>query len=75
MSFLKPCHMPFRKLIPPFTLTAPVTALICFDIRQKHTLCNPIPRENQLVYIIFLELTQNETAVSVQALKTFRLVK
>ena len=23
MSFRKPCHMPFRKLIPPFTLTAP----------------------------------------------------
>ena len=22
MSFRKPCHMPFRKLIPPFTLTA-----------------------------------------------------
>ena len=21
MSFCKPCHMPFRKLIPPFTLT------------------------------------------------------
>ena len=21
MSFRKPCHMPFRKLIPPFTLT------------------------------------------------------
>ena len=20
MSFRKPCHMPFRKLIPPFTL-------------------------------------------------------
>ena len=55
---------------------SPVTALICFDIREKHTLCNLIPlRENQLVHIIFLELTQNETAVSVQALKTFRLVK
>ena len=24
MSFRKPCHMPFRKLIPPFTLTVPV---------------------------------------------------
>ena len=24
MSFLKPCHVPFRKLIPPFTLTAKV---------------------------------------------------
>ena len=23
MSFRKPCHMPFRKLIPPFTLTEP----------------------------------------------------
>ena len=23
MSFRKPCHMPFRKLIPPFTLTDP----------------------------------------------------
>ena len=21
MSFRKPCHMPFHKLIPPFTLT------------------------------------------------------
>ena len=21
MSFRKPCHIPFRKLIPPFTLT------------------------------------------------------
>ena len=21
MSFREPCHMPFRKLIPPFTLT------------------------------------------------------
>ena len=25
MSFCKPCHMPFRKLIPPFTLTATYT--------------------------------------------------
>ena len=24
MSFRKPCHMPFRKLIPPFTLTVKV---------------------------------------------------
>ena len=24
MSFLKPCHVPFRKLIPPFILTAKV---------------------------------------------------
>ena len=23
MSFRKLCHMPFRKLIPPFTLTVP----------------------------------------------------
>ena len=23
MSFRKPCHMPFPKLIPPFTLTGP----------------------------------------------------
>ena len=27
MSFRKPCHMPFRKLIPPFTLTASLTRL------------------------------------------------
>ena len=24
MSFRKPCHMPFRKLIPPFTLTGKI---------------------------------------------------
>ena len=24
MSFRKPCHMLFRKLIPPFTLTAKI---------------------------------------------------
>jgi len=24
MSFRKPCNMPFRKLIPPFTLTEEV---------------------------------------------------
>ena len=65
-----------ENLTPCLSIMSPVTALICFDIREKHTLCNPIPlREHQLVYIIFLELTQNETAVSVQALKTFRLVK
>ena len=31
MSFRKPFHMPFRKLIPPFTLTAsliPISLLI-----------------------------------------------
>jgi len=28
MSFRKPCHMPFSKLIPPFTLTADVLVLM-----------------------------------------------
>ena len=27
MPFRKPCHMPFRKLIPPFTLTGVKTSL------------------------------------------------
>ena len=34
MSFRKPCHMPFRKLIPPFTLTedSPIwTITVCSD--------------------------------------------
>ena len=41
MSFRKPCHMPFRKLIPPFTLTGPelphvtLWALICMNKRYK----------------------------------------
>ena len=33
MSFRKPCHIPFRKLIPPFTLTES-----CSGIRL-HKLC------------------------------------
>ena len=32
MSFRKPCHMPFRKLIPPFTLTE---KLLCEHARKK----------------------------------------
>ena len=32
MSFLKPCHMPFRKLIPPFTLTATPASLAFFKL-------------------------------------------
>ena len=31
MSFRKPCHMPFRKLNPPFTLTG-------FTVVDFHTL-------------------------------------
>ena len=40
MSFRKPCHMPFRKLIPPFTLIGPelprvtLWALICMNKRS-----------------------------------------
>ena len=29
MSFRKPCHMPLRKLIPPFTLTDIWAMAIC----------------------------------------------
>ena len=29
MSFRKPCHMPFRKLIPPFTLTVSLPLTPC----------------------------------------------
>ena len=29
MSFRKPCHMPFRKLIPPFTLTDRCLSFVC----------------------------------------------
>ena len=29
MSFQKPCHMPFRKLIPPFTLTVMTSHALC----------------------------------------------
>ena len=45
MSFRKPCHMPFRKLIPPFTLTEfwrethtplwPLIGRIIFLTREK----------------------------------------
>ena len=36
MSFRKPCHMPFRKLIPPFTLTALwITIFVC-DQQRVH---------------------------------------
>ena len=35
MSFRKPCHMPFRKLIPPFTLTA--------YMGQARALCYKLP--------------------------------
>ena len=33
MSFRMPSHMPFRKLIPPFTLTALLVNVgrICYD--------------------------------------------
>ena len=32
MSFRKPCHMPFRKLIPSFTLTAWLSISMNFRI-------------------------------------------
>ena len=35
MSFRKPCHMPFRKLIPPFTLTE--SKVICRVIQRFET--------------------------------------
>ena len=40
MSFRKPCHMPFRKLIPPFTLTAMILGSVFLDaavIRHDRT--------------------------------------
>ena len=45
MSFRKPCHMPFRKLIPPFTLT---------DVRntKKSTQAINILNTNQSAQVI-----------------------
>ena len=31
MSFRKPCRMPFRKLIRPFTLTAQISGSLIFE--------------------------------------------
>jgi len=38
MSFRKPYHMPFRKLVPPFTLTGfnVNDGLLCARILRKH---------------------------------------
>ena len=33
MSFRKPCHMPFRKLIPPFTLTSSAVQSLLVQLR------------------------------------------
>ena len=38
MSFHKPCHMPFRKLVPPFTLTGSIS-LIIFTTLTYLSLC------------------------------------
>ena len=39
MSFRMPCHMPFRKLIPPFTLTALLVNVgrLCYDGNHHHS--------------------------------------
>ena len=37
MSFRKPCHMPFRKLIPPFTLTGLVVMSVADFVRNFHS--------------------------------------
>ena len=36
MSFRKPCHMPFRKLIPPFTLTGLTLLLRHYELTNKN---------------------------------------
>ena len=37
MSFRKLCHMPFRKLIPPFTLTVkfPIFEFIALRVKAR----------------------------------------
>ena len=35
MSFRKPCHMPFRKLIPPLTLTGSRSLLVMNNVVVK----------------------------------------
>ena len=35
MSLRKPCHMPFRKLIPPFTLTAKQSVFLRIHVRTS----------------------------------------
>ena len=37
MSFRKPCHMPFRKLIPPFTLTV----IFALDAENEKSVTDP----------------------------------
>ena len=37
MSFRKSCHLPFRKHISPFTLTA---ELVCSDWQSTDAVCN-----------------------------------
>ena len=37
MSFRKPCHMPFHKLIPPFTLTGLILFVCLFVFVNRFT--------------------------------------
>ena len=69
MSFRKPCHMPFRKLMPPFTLTATkshrsisvrLLFLFCFVFisRSYENRSIPLQERTPLTYVQFIHVIQ-----------------
>ena len=53
MSFRKPCHMPFHKIIPPFTLTV-IKPLYTKQIFWEINSWGPPPLHNEREKIIFV---------------------
>ena len=49
MSFRKPCHMPFRKLIPPFTLTE-INLVLTESVNRNFNNCRIIVGALDLIY-------------------------
>ena len=48
MSFRKPCHMPFRKLIPPFTLTATSDEVKTRMFTFLHDIAKPLAENSKM---------------------------
>ena len=68
MSFRKPCHMPFRKLNPPFTLTG-------FTVVDFHTLeamfLLTTTEEREAALSLFCELgisSQNQFCLEIEVI-------
>ena len=48
MSFRKPCHMPFRKLIPPFTFTATSDEVKTRMFTFLHDIAKPLAENSKM---------------------------